>query len=72
MTEAPSVAQAAAKPAAKGTSAAKTQTRPVLTEGESLGRKLQSGDYSGAARQVGEAFVGAPAELYKALKRSVR
>ena len=62
----------AAKPAAKATSAAKPQTRPVLTEGESLGRKLQSGDYSGAARQVGEAFVGAPAELYKALKRSLR
>lgn len=68
----PAAAAPASKPAAKSTAAAKPQTRPALTEGESLGRKLQSGDYSGAARQVGEAFVGAPAELYKALKRSLR
>ena len=61
----------AAKPAAKAAAAAPKQV-PPMTEGESLGRKLKEGDYSGAALQVGEAFVGAPAELYKALKRSLR
>jgi len=60
------------KPAAKSTGAAKTQTRPPLTEGESFGSKIQSGDYAGAAGMVGEAFVNAPSELYRALKRSMR
>ena len=62
----------AAKPAAKATSAAKTQTTPPLTAGESLGRKLKEGRFSDAASMVGEAFAEMPGELYRALKRSVR
>lgn len=61
----------AAKPAAKATSAAPKQA-PAMTEGESFGRKLQKGDISGAASMVGETFAGAPGELYRALKRSMR
>lgn len=64
-------AAAAAKPAAKATSAAPKQAPPA-TEGESFGRKLKEGDVSGAASMVGEAFAGMPGELYRALKRSMR
>ncbi len=67
-------AKATTKPATKTAGAAKTQVRPSLsvTAGESLGKKLQKGDVSGAARQMGEAVVGVPGELYKAFKRSLR
>jgi hypothetical protein len=64
-------AAAPAKTTVKATTAA-TKQAPPTTEGESFGRKLKEGDISGAAAQVGEAFVGMPGELYRALKRSMR
>lgn len=64
-------AMPASKPAAKAAAAAPKQA-PAMTEGESFGRKLQKGDISGAASMVGETFAGAPGELYRALKRSMR
>lgn len=64
-------AKATTKPAAKTAGAAKKQL-PPLTAGESIGRMLQKGDVSGAARSLGEAVVGAPKELYGALRRSLR
>lgn len=64
-------AQAAARPAAQ--KAAAPKKAPVYkTAGEILGEKIKKGDYVGAASQVGEAFVGAPGELYRAFRRSLR
>ena len=59
------------KPAAKATGA-KKPTGKYMTEGEAFGAKLKKGDYTGAAKMVGEAFAEAPRELYGALKRSLR
>ena len=57
-----------AKPAAKTA----TKTAKPMTEGEALGSMLKKGNYSGAAKAVGEAFVGAPKELGSALRRATR
>lgn len=57
-----------AKPAAKTA----TKTAKPLTEGEALGSMLKKGNYSGAAKAVGEAFAGAPKELGSALRRATR
>jgi hypothetical protein len=57
-----------AKPAAKTA----TKTAKPLTEGEALGSMLKKGNYSGAAKAVGEAFAGAPRELGSALRRATR
>lgn len=57
-----------AKPAAKTA----TKTAKPLTEGEALGSMLKKGNYSGAAKAVGEAFTGAPKELGSALRRATR
>lgn len=65
-------AQAAARPAAQKAAAPKKEPSYYKTPGEILGEKIKKGDYVGAASQVGEAFVEAPAELYRAFKRSLR
>jgi len=57
-----------AKPAAKTA----TKTAKPLTEGEAVGSMLKKGNYSGAAKAVGEAFAGAPKELGSALRRATR
>ncbi len=57
-----------AKPAAKTA----TKTAKPMTEGEALGSMLKKGNYSGAAKAVGEAFTGAPKELGSALRRATR
>jgi len=57
-----------AKPAAKTA----TKTAKPMTEGEALGAMLKKGNYSGAAKAVGEAFTGAPKELGSALRRATR
>lgn len=63
--------QVAQKPGVQ--KAAAPKKAPVYkTEGEILGEKIKKGDYAGAASMVGEAFAGAPGELYRAFKRSLR
>ena len=57
------------KPAEKPVPKVKPQ---MMTQGESLGRMIKKGDYSGAVKEAGETLMGAPKELYGALKRAAR
>ena len=57
------------KPAEKPVSKVKPQ---MTTQGESLGKMIKKGDYAGVAKEAGESLMGAPKELYGALKRAAR
>ena len=57
------------KPAEKPVPKVKPQ---MMTQGESLGRMIKKGDYSGAVKEAGESLMGAPKELLGALKRAAR
>ena len=57
------------KPAEKPVPKVKPQ---MMTQGESLGRMIKKGDYSGAVKEAGESLMGAPKELYGALKRAAK
>ena len=54
------------------TPAPKKKPLPPTTQGESLGRMIKKGDYSGAVKEAGESLMGAPKELYGALKRAAK
>ena len=57
------------KPAEKPVPKVKPQ---MMTQGESLGKMIKKGDYSGVLKEAGESLVGAPKELLGALKRAAR
>ena len=54
------------------TPAPKKKPLPPTTQGESLGRMIKKGDYSGAVKEAGESLMGAPKELLGALKRAAK